>query len=36
LSDRTVEIVTRRNPLQAKVLSAFGVDTGPWETPRIS
>lgn len=34
--ERTVEVVTRRNPLQAKVLSAFGVDTRAWGTPRIS
>jgi transposase len=34
--EREVEVVTRRNALQAKVLATFGVDTRAWDTARIS
>jgi transposase len=34
--ERRVEVVTRRTPLQAKVLSTFGVNTSSWDTARIS
>lgn len=34
--ERSVEVVTRRNPLQTKVLSTFGVDTSSWDRARIS
>ena len=34
-SGRTVELVTRRNPVQAKVLKAFGVDTSTWDKASI-
>jgi hypothetical protein len=33
--EREVEVVTRRNALQAKVLATFGVDTRAWDTARI-
>ncbi len=34
--DLTVELVTRRNPVQAKVLKAFGVDTSTWDKATIA
>jgi transposase len=34
--EREVEVVTRRNALQAKILATFGVDTRPWDAARIS
>lgn len=34
--ERRVEVVTRRTPLQAKVLSTFGVETSRWDHARIS
>ena len=33
---RNVEIVTRRNGLQAKILSALGVDTSSWDKVNIT
>jgi hypothetical protein len=32
---RTIDLVTRRNPLQARTLAALGVDTRGWDRPRI-
>jgi len=32
---RTIELVTRRNPLQARILAALGVDTHGWDRPHI-
>ena len=32
---RTIELVTRRNALQARILAALGVDTRRWDRPRI-
>lgn len=34
--EHQVEVVTRRTPFQAKVLSTFGVDTADWDRARIS
>jgi len=34
--ERRVEVVTRRTPLQAKVLKTFGVDTSDWDRARIT
>ena len=34
--ERTIDVVTRRSPLQARILAALGVDTSGWERPRIS
>ncbi len=34
--ERTIDVVTRRTELQARVLAALGVDTSAWERPRIS
>jgi len=31
-----IHVVTRRNALQAKVLTAFGVDTSAWDRARIT
>jgi transposase len=33
--ERHIHVVTRRNALQAKVLTAFGVDTSAWDRARI-
>lgn len=33
---RTLEVVTRRNGLQARILSAFGVDTSGWERGQLT
>lgn len=33
--ERRIEVITRRSALQAKVLAAFGVDTGSWDRARI-
>jgi hypothetical protein len=32
---RHVELVTRRNPLQAQILAALDVDTAPWGQAHI-
>ncbi len=32
----TIEVVTRRSPLQAQILSALGVDATIWDRPRIT
>jgi hypothetical protein len=34
--ERTIDVVTRRSPLQTRILAAVGVDTAGWERPRIS
>lgn len=34
--ERSVEVVTRRTPLQAAILDALGVDTAPWKRTRLS
>lgn len=34
--ERRIRVVTRRNALQAKVLSAFGVETSAWDRARIA
>jgi len=34
--ERRIELVTRRSPLQADVLDAFGVDTADWSRARIA
>ena len=34
--ERTIDVVSRRSPLQARILAALGVDTSGWERPRIS
>ncbi len=34
--ERSIDVVTRRSPLQARVLAAFGVDTTAWDRARIS
>ncbi len=34
--ERTIDVVTRRSPLQTRILAALGVDTSGWERPRIS
>jgi len=34
--ERHIDVVTRRNALQAKVLTAFGADTSAWDRARIS
>ena len=34
--DRRIDVVTRRSPLQAKVLAALGVDTSAWDRARVS
>lgn len=34
--ERRIDLVTRRSALQAKVLFAFGVDTGAWSRARIA
>lgn len=33
--ERSIEVVTRRSALQAKILAAFGVDTGSWARARV-
>jgi hypothetical protein len=33
--ERSVEVLTRRNGLQARVLDAFGVDTKDWNRAHI-
>jgi transposase len=32
---RRIDLVTRRNPLQSRILAALGVDTRGWDRPRI-
>jgi hypothetical protein len=34
--DRKIDVVTRRSPLQAKVLAALGVDTSAWDCTHVS
>jgi transposase len=34
--DHKIDVVTRRSPLQAKVLVALGVDTSAWDRARVS
>ena len=34
--DRTINLVTRRTPLQARILTALGVDTTGWDRPHIA
>ena len=34
--DRRIDVVTRRSPLQSKVLAALGVDTSAWDRARVS
>jgi hypothetical protein len=34
--ERTIHVVTRRSPLQSRILAALGVDTSGWERARIS
>jgi hypothetical protein len=34
--DRRIELVSRRNALQAKVLKALGVDTSAWDKAAIA
>jgi hypothetical protein len=33
---RRIDLVTRRNPLQARILTALGVDTTPWDRANIT
>jgi len=33
--DTTIDLVTRRDPLQSRILDAFGVDTGGWDRAHI-
>jgi transposase len=34
--ERTIDVVTRRSGLQARVLGALGVDTAAWDRARVS
>ena len=34
--DHKIDAVTRRSPLQAKLLAALGVDTSAWDRARVS
>ena len=34
--DHSIDVVTRRSPLQAKVLAALGVDTSAWDRARVT
>lgn len=36
VGERSIELVTHRNALQAKILSAFGVDTSGWERGQLT
>lgn len=33
---RSIDLVTRRSSLQARILAALGVDASGWDRPRIS